>query len=291
MHQTTFAPANAGFLRFILSLRKSDPHGESVPITLEDQSRVVRTLWVRPFHFLIPRKAFRGLTALTAVAALLVLLSVGALARTDNQGLIPLEFTEEFMTPERVRVSGGFVKGLAFTTTANAMKREQLSVAIPAVSHGQLCAYLESIDGRYRAQIVYNLSGVSAGVHNLKLPTQYKQELSRYGVQELAALVFPADSCEYADARQTYLPVRWSTDREPTSLAIFVSGRQIDSRIYDPTSDTYYRCMPIDGEANVAYTKVCLLDIASLIPPVALSLERRRFDTSEPLVGISVWLP
>jgi hypothetical protein len=89
-----------------------------------------------------------------------------------------------------VQVSGGVRVGVQSGAPADPVRAGRLSVRLPEATQGLLCVEVNSVDGRYHAELALRLDGPRTGAHEVVFPTRYAAEIEERASGELAVLAW-----------------------------------------------------------------------------------------------------
>lgn len=97
---------------------------------------------------------------------------------------------------DRVPVGAEFSVGVMDVNTTSKINPTNFYVKIPQSHSKFLCVSVNSIDGKYKAVLEYDISSVNkAGVFQFNIPTRYQEKLIKYREQEVAIIVRTEANC------------------------------------------------------------------------------------------------
>jgi hypothetical protein len=200
-----------------------------------------------------------------------VLCTALACASVLNAEIVELKpdvpFTEDWRKEITMPVAGGIRKGVLASKPSATIDLNDLRVSLPAETApferpSSVCVSLDSRDGFYHADLVYQVSGLPPGWYRLKLPTAYARDLRRYAAAELAVLAYSGRGCK--GKVDFVLPISWGAQPVTSNqLTIFLNsgGDDVDVRIFNAHDDKYYACARIDTADTVAYDTSCSVTV------------------------------
>jgi len=174
---------------------------------------------------------------------------------------------------ERVKVSGRFHAGLQINTT---IPSDKLYVLMPENSDKKLCVDIASVDGIYRANIIYQLNSEQKGYIELPFDSKYKSQLLQYRPLELAVKATIGTSCESMGNRN--ILTSWGKDSDATSLVLLIRSDARSDVAYIPdikNPSHKVKCQKIETRYNVAYDKYCLFEGLELQSVNSIEVERK----------------
>ena len=147
-------------------------------------------------------------------------LSVGALCA---QPLQPRELKPGWeQWHEKVPVSGGVRVGVMAVDEATAVDPRSFVAFLPASDLPLLCVEISSKDGRYEANLEFELAGRNAGLLRFELPTKHRNELSRYAPPDLAILARLGRDCTAPPDR--FVVAGWTDRALADTIVVFVNS-------------------------------------------------------------------
>lgn len=149
-----------------------------------------------------------------------------------------------------------FIKGVLLDDLDGDVDVRDLRIHLPesdAPLPDRLCVHLQSIDGRYRGHVAYDLPEAARGPHRLKLGTRYAKRLRRYRARELAALAYLASDC--LQRPREVLPLSWGAAGE--EAVILVNGLGGDAVLSTPELER--QCAASPAGAREAFHLECRL--------------------------------
>lgn len=200
------------------------------------------------------------------IGNLIVLLFLSGVGNVWAQSTQPLEPKERPPDWERytaeVPVSGGLRVGFMNDTDGKIQDPRVVYALIPSSRPTSLCVEISSQDGRYSANLEYDLSNTDSGWQSLRVPTEKRSELSGYDRDGLVVLANLSESCDGSTG--TFVVTSWQhraaddggkageylyvylNSRVPTTIVSGVGG-QVDNEV---------RCQKL-GDITTAYNLRC----------------------------------
>ncbi|MFC6199593.1 hypothetical protein [Ponticaulis profundi] len=200
--------------------------------------------------------------------AAIMSLSFGVPPASSQSEVIAIDNFEEHLS-DFVPMSGHLFVGLGLVMASEMSGSFQISdLQLRSAASGQpSCLLLTSRDGRY----VASGSVPSSATHYapVKPPSErgwsYQEPLKEYDRDDIAGMVFDAESCSLASAK-TAIPIKLST--EPDTLIVQVNSQRatnVQSKAVRPDSST------VDGECSKksegssrAFDTVCRFDLGKV---------------------------
>lgn len=175
---------------------------------------------------------------------------------------------------DKVPVSGNVRVGLMINQTEKDFNPAEFYVMIPETKVSNLCVELSSKDGRYSANINYNISTLTSGMQQFILPTKYKSELKQYNANEVVILATLNDDCN--NNPQLYLLSCWKLNVNADSVSVFVNSSVPTSIVFikEDKTEIVYNCETLEFP-KVAYNKKCQIPIKELEMATELVVKSR----------------
>lgn len=176
---------------------------------------------------------------------------------------------------DRVPISGNVRVGLMLDQTDGNFNPMEFYVIIPDSSAVNLCVELSSKDGRYSANINYNISQLNSGVQKFILPTKYKSELLQYKATDVVILATLNKDC--SENAETYLISGWIKSTEGKSASVFVNSNLPTSVVIikKDKSEVTYNCETVAFPA-VAFNKKCEIPLNELKETITVVIRERK---------------
>ena len=143
----------------------------------------------------------------------------------------------------------------------------------------RLCVTIASIDGRYRANLSYEMSRLSSStsrVRQLSLPTKYVKELRSYDPKQLAILSSINESC--SSEPESYLISSWYEVPRVDTLSVFINSDVYASVIGGQAHEIEfeYTCRRMRGDTKT-FNRECRLPLSEVDPRATLEIRQRTF--------------
>lgn len=174
---------------------------------------------------------------------------------------------------EKVKVSGRFHAGLQVNNTTPS---DKLYVLMPEHKAKKLCVDITSIDGVYRANIIYQLASEQKGYVELPFDSKYKSKLLEYHPLDLAIKATIGNSCETVGNRN--ILASWGKDIDASSFVFLIRSDARRDVAYIPNiNNPLYKvkCKKIETIYNVAYDKYCLFENIELQNVTSIEVQRK----------------
>ncbi|WP_405570179.1 hypothetical protein [Winogradskyella sp. Asnod2-B02-A] len=161
---------------------------------------------------------------------------------------------------DKVPVSGNVRVGLMLDQEEKDFDPSSFYVLIPETETANLCVELSSKDGRYSANINYDISELQSGIQEFVLPTKYKSELEDYSANEVVILSTLSQDCE--GEVEAYLVSGWLETVESKSVSVYVNSMVPTSVIVEKKDNDFleFKCSTVEFP-KVAYSKKCTIPI------------------------------
>ena len=162
---------------------------------------------------------------------------------------------------DKVPVSGHIRVGFMLDQNETTFNPSEFYVLIPDTNEENLCVELSSKDGRYSANINYDISELKQGVQLFTLPTKYKSELSNYRYDEVVILSSLNKDCD-EDESKTYLLSGWLNTERPQSISVYLNLSVPTSlvAVKEDGTEVRYKCETLDFP-KVAFSKRCKIPV------------------------------
>lgn len=186
-------------------------------------------------------------------------------AFAEDQPLAPTAFNEPDSLPERVGVNGQSpLVGMTFVDDLESNVRiHELTLRLPSGNWEMTCVHVRSSDGRYNAQLEYDLTGVTSREVTLSFPTKHSAWLATLRASELALLAeLNCHSGSTGEPSRRLATIGWQRPREePKTLLLLINPGQADdvkvTNLADASRD--YRCTRLQNGTFVSYNTLCQL--------------------------------
>lgn len=182
---------------------------------------------------------------------------------------------------ESVPVGGGFRVGVMAFSDKVAVNPNRFWVFLPplnASSDSLLCVEISSKDGRYVAQLPYELSGtagpVSLEARPVELPTNHTGKLRRYAPDELAILAHISPRCGGPTGQ--YVVSAWHGEASPDTISVLVNSDVYTSIVGGSKYAVSFEvpCRRLKSPAK-AYNRRCDIPASFLSPSITVDVRQR----------------
>lgn len=191
-----------------------------------------------------------------------------------SQPLQPLHF-DESLNPE-VRVSGATRGGILINALDRPTSLDRLLVRLPeTLAERRLCLNLVTRDGRYQAQMEFDVPESAENFVELAYPTRFQTQLLQADQPYLAVLASLRKDCSGADA--LFVPVAWHLPDGLQRLQILVNAGHNDAQIIIPTRDgtrKTFPCERIDADARIAFDRLCTIELSADLDLLGAEIQR-----------------
>ena len=223
--------------------------------------------------------------------------------------LEPLRFEE----PEQIlgwqQVAGGIRKGLLLVDAGDGqVSLDALAVAVPETGGGPLCVIIDSRDGRYHAELEYQLASGPATSYHLAFPTQHVSTLAQYTARELGVLAYLSPECDpWIKEGDRIVAASWGGDLQSaeTFLLLLNSAQATAVWVQDLDSGEFFPCEKVAGadldvvESNAAgktgpifsYDMECRLSNRGGSALVEWHIVREYLGTNVDPIALRLYLP
>ncbi len=181
------------------------------------------------------------------------------IGQDTGEVISPIEYREHYVS--EVPHSGGIRIGMMTSYKSDPIDPSFFSVIIPESNQKYLCCDISSRDGKYEANLKYDISFLKPGFHKFKLPTQHASELKKYKSKEITILASLGEKCTVEP--KYYVPASWqkSITKNTDTIFIFLLSETDITYIEIFNLKTKERqncdCYEIEGEASRAYNHLC----------------------------------
>lgn len=177
---------------------------------------------------------------------------------------------------ETVKVSGKYHLGFQYDSPPDL---KSLHVYIPENSKGDLCLFLSSIDGKYKAELSYKLTGNEVGLTKVNFKSLHEEKVKYSDSRQLAVVASIEKSCSEFNGSNLII-ASWTDDIKGASPILLIrSEARIDEVNIPTVSDSQYKfkCKKIAFEKTVTFDKYCQLDSDLLKTFGTLEVRRKHF--------------
>lgn len=220
---------------------------------------------------------------LAAFSCLIAMLPAGAKA-DDKAELINASYVESFIP--NAKVSGGLLVGVKWEDKTDAFSPHKVSIRAPKDTQGRkACVEINSQDGRYTAQNLYQIKSNPGDKVQFETKTAFAQDLSAYKTDSMAVNVRLVESCDSPETG-TLIPASLGDgvndgarklvvlmNAEPHKLTLKLTKNGVEA-------GSFKGCTAVGSNVNVAFTSSCriALDRASDGPYDLEVKVNERFD-------------
>lgn len=166
---------------------------------------------------------------------------------------------------DKIPVSGDLRVGLMNDFSAQKLLNPStFYCTIPAVHPSNLCVEISSQNGRYEAELEYDISKLPAGEHQFQLPTSYAEKLKSFTPKDIAILVRGSNVC--GDKSGAFYYARWSmTPKSDTLFALLNSENPTIIKIEESSGNIKeIQCDKLTDPSAVAYNCICKIPIKAI---------------------------
>lgn len=210
------------------------------------------------------------------------------------QSLRPVGAVQETFQ-KRIPVGGRIVVSVSAVDPPGRVDPRSLWALIPVDPGRVLCVNLLSADGRYQAQVEYDLAGVAPGPHRLEFPTKYAPELSGFSTADFGVLAMGVDDCNSFDGSQVETPkvavTLWSVPRSLDFIVVKVQTGQTSAVLYVEGARTGpIACHATRALSTAAFDAECVIAV-SMAGMLRLRIERWHFQDRLDSTPLMIGLP
>lgn len=187
----------------------------------------------------------------------------------QSQEISPINLSDDWeVWYDKVPVSGDIRVGLMAVPDNSSIDPSYFYVNLPEHKEQQLCCEVSSRDGRYEANLIYNIKDLEPGYHRFKIPTKHKKALNKYAASDISILTSIGDDCK--DSKNYYAVASWNQlDALTTTDTVFLLLNS-DRRTFiivenkELSKDEEYLCKKNRSTSSVAYNCVCKIPARQL---------------------------
>lgn len=166
-------------------------------------------------------------------------------------------FTESMA--QKVKVSGNYFKGISYR---NAINRRELYLRSNQDLSGYYCVTVNSIDGVYYGELIYQLENAPTenGFVRLPYPTSHIERLKKFKPDQVSVLARSSQTSDCHDDIGEVLVASWSNQIVDESAYIYLRSNARSDVIYIPSVENYTyktKCKKMKGVYSVSYDRVC----------------------------------
>jgi hypothetical protein len=178
---------------------------------------------------------------------------------------------------DKVPVSGGFRVGLIDDYMDTPLDKPFFHVQIPEHEEKLLCVLVSSRDGRYKAELTYDISGLSEGRYAFEWPTLYFNKLKQFTAQDLTILCSVGNSCDQDAAYYAY--ASWNDSTQSDTLFLLVNSDRPPRVVVEDEGGSEKSkaidCERINVRAGIAYNCLCKIPKNLVRPASQLFVVKR----------------
>lgn len=210
--------------------------------------------------------------------SLLLLVIVNLSAYTQTKVISPnkklLKSTWEVYY-QKVPVSGEIRVGLMAFENDEKIIPKSFFVKIPQHQESSLCVEISSRDGRYEANIPYDIKSLKSGVYEFELPTKHADELKKYTLKDITILAKIGESC--TSNGSYYVLSTWNKpDLNTGQLHIYLNSDQPTFIQFESGGiSRKITCERIEENASIAYNCSCVVPMNMLSNTTELNIQQR----------------
>jgi len=160
---------------------------------------------------------------------------------------------------DKVPVSGEIRVGLLYDFNELKVDNESFFIDLPENENTILCIQVNSIDGRYRGKLEFNIEGLEAGSYKIDWSSKYSKELKKYSSKELSILSVITNDCQ--ENPSNYVVSSWEKSNSDTVYVLL----NVDKRVYITIKDEQQNinekiiCDNLEEPVMVTYNCICKL--------------------------------
>lgn len=195
------------------------------------------------------------------------ILSIISYAQDSNISVRLIEPDQYFEHwTEEVPHSGGIRIGIMRHYDTETIDPNSFSVMLPQSNYNRLCCDINSRDGRYIAHIEYDISSLSAGNYQFKIPSKYHAKLKTYQSKDIVVLASVGNDCNANPG--FYVPATWGNGTISTPESVYVLLLSESDITYVEVYNTKtkksekFDCIKIPGDASRAYNRLCQIPVS-----------------------------
>ncbi len=158
---------------------------------------------------------------------------------------------------QKVPVSGGIKVGVIDEFSTDQIDPGSFFVQLPEHDEKYLCAVISSRDGRYKAELNYEIKDLPAGRYEFEWPTAHSSDLQRFTRQELTILCTVGNSCEQDPAY--YLITSWKESSPSDTLYVLLNSEPPPMITDENNSEKRFYCERLPASNGIAYNCVCMI--------------------------------
>jgi hypothetical protein len=179
-------------------------------------------------------------------------------APAKSQAIKPINLVKGWEKwQEKVPVGAEFFVGISNDINDIQLNPSKIYVSIPKVHDDKLCVSLNSIDGKYKAKLEYNISKLPKGEYEFEIPTEYNEKISTYKTQHVAIIAKSSSKCDLEEGK--YHISKWQQNSKKDSFNLYFGGETpVSLTLIDSNNKmTKIRGKKIDGNKSISYKWRC----------------------------------
>lgn len=183
-----------------------------------------------------------------------------------NAQIVPINMNDDWETwTENIKVSGETRVGLIDDYYSKNFIEDHFNVYIPRICSDRVCVQISSRDGRYSADLIYDVSDVCGGEVLFSFPTNYKRKLRQFETEDISILASCIGNCE--DDKELFLISNWLSPEKSDSIKILINSQVSANFIIEDTlrktSKEFY-FYPIKKEGNRSFNQISIIHKSEL---------------------------
>ncbi len=185
--------------------------------------------------------------------------------QAQNNVIKPINNGDWEVWYEKIPVSGEIRTGIIAELENSASIQKSFFVQIPDSKVSHLCVEISSNDGRYAANLEFNISNLQAGVHEFNWPTEYYNDLQDFSSKDITIKSSIGNEC--GKDENFFVLSSWiKTDFKENIYIILNSEKKSRIRVYNKKTkeSTDFECQKFEGQANVAFNSSCSIPISAI---------------------------
>jgi hypothetical protein len=185
--------------------------------------------------------------------------------QAQNNSIKPINNTDWEVWYKKIPVSGEIRTGIVAELENTASIQKSFYVLIPDDKANFLCVEISSNDGRYAANLEFDISGLSSGIHEFDWPTIYYKDLQGLSSKDITIKSSVGKEC--GNEENFFVLSSWvQTDFKENAYIILNSEKKSRIRVYNnKTKETLeFECLDLEDRPNVAFNSSCSIPISVL---------------------------
>ena len=189
-----------------------------------------------------------------------------------------------------VKVGGEDTLGLMVNDPARHLDLNHLVALLPMHLKSELCTRLTSRNGEFKVALAYNVRNVPPGAYRLEFRSKYVKELDRFGPDDLAILLWLANSCQAKIPDEPELVLAASqANPDLRNVYVYQNAGRLSARFVDVNGKPVKSCISLPG-ASVSFDTKCGFPV-SVGNAQALTLQLIHFGSVQDTISIRFKLP